>query len=188
MPHAIPSAHPFKKGDRVQHTGTGWLATVTEDQTEDIILINWDKNPEPEAEAYRAGAFRIAPWHELPFDTAGSIEDGKVTETDLRKPIHQIGDRVKLKYSRACGTVRRNSFRGDKTTVVIWDKEPEVEAIEELADLVVLYAPRDDDPVNPNQEAIDAIEVQRDKLKKEVEALQHRLGTLTTAKRLLERG
>lgn len=188
MPHVIPSAQPFKKGDRVQHTGTGWLATVTEDQTEDIVLINWDKNPEPNAEAYRAGAFRIAPWHELPFDTAGSIEDGKVTETDLRKPIHRIGDRVKLKYNRSGGTVKANAFRGDRTVPVEWDKAPGIKAIEELADLVVLYAPRDDDPVNPNQEAIDAIEVQRDKLKKEVEALQQRLGTLTAAKRLLERG
>lgn len=103
-------------------------------------------------------------------------------------PIHKIGDRVKLKYNRNCGTVKANSFPGDTTVPVEWDKAPGVKAIEKLDDLVVLYAPRDTDPVNPNQEAIDAIEVQRQALIKEVEAVQARLRNLTTAKKLLERG
>jgi hypothetical protein len=68
----------------------------------------------------------------------------------------------------------------------VWDHSGVVRCPEE--DVDVLYAPRDTDPANPNQDAIDAIEALRVPLKKEIEALQQKLGNLTTAKKLLERG
>lgn len=59
---AVPN-HTFKKGDKVQHLGTGWFATVTEDQIDpEIIKINWDVKPEG-PQAYMVRAFRVAPWH-----------------------------------------------------------------------------------------------------------------------------
>lgn len=67
MAHAIEiEPNNFKKGDRVQHLGTGQFATVTEDMTDDSILvkINWDKYP-GQFETNQAEAFRIAPWHEI---------------------------------------------------------------------------------------------------------------------------
>lgn len=100
---------------------------------------------------------------------------------------YQPGDRVKLKYNRSCGTVVKISPNGWQVSVQ-WDKVADDPAWEKVDDLVTMYAPRDTDPVNPNQEAIDAIEVQRTKLKKEVKDLQSRLATLTQAKRLLQRG
>jgi hypothetical protein len=73
--------------------------------------------------------------------------------------------------------------------MVVWDKNKAGTPVRcPEKDLLTLWAPRDTDPVNPNQEAIDAIEVQRQVLIKEVDAVQARLRTLTTAKRLLERG
>lgn len=114
---AVPN-HTFKKGDKVQHIGSGLFATVVEDQTDPtIIKINWDERPEGPQD-YRSDAFRVAPWHGL--------------------------------------NVKAVPFLFKKA--------------------------------NPNQEAIDAIEVQRAVLKKQVEDLQSRLSNLTTAKRLLERG
>lgn len=221
MAHPIPAnQNPlFKKGDRVQHNGTGTFATVVEDQTDPLIIkINWDERSEGPQD-YRADAFRVAPWHgikdpwfplgfvvnlELIPDTerldgvdpvhvknffdAGLLGGAVKANPASVTPIHKIGDRVKLKYNRSCGTVKANAFPGDRTVPVEWDKAPGIKAIEELADLVVLYAPRDTDPVNPNQEAIDAIEVQRQVLIKEVNAVQARLRSLTTAKKLLERG
>lgn len=187
MPHDIGPApkHIYKKGDRVQHIGCGLFATVVEDQTDPLIItINWDERPEGPQD-YRADAFAVAPWHGINFkEYGGAVKANSASVT----PIHKIGDRVKLKYNRSCGTVKANAFPGDTTVPVEWDKTPGVKAIEKLADLVVLYAPRDTDPVNPNQEAIDAIEVQRQVLIKEVNAVQARLRTLTNAKKLLERG
>ena len=188
MAHAIEVVpdKTYKKDDRIQHRTAGTLGTVVEDQTDPLVVhVRWD-GLNADHELYRADAILPAPWHgETDPRYTGDINLGKVVKGD---PIYKIGDRVKLKYNRSCGTVKANSFPGDTYVPVEWDKAPGVRAIEKLADLVVLYAPRDTDPVNPNQAAIDAIEVQRQALIKEVEAVQSRLRTLTQAKKLLERG
>ena len=102
------------------------------------------------------------------------------------------GDRVKFKYARNTGTVERDQQDGSDVVTVMWDhhlNDPLPRPIwEDEDDLIVLYAPRDTDPVNPNQSAIDLIEAQRTVLKKQIEDLQSRLGDLTRAKKLLERG
>jgi hypothetical protein len=192
MPHDL-NTHTdkvYKKGDRVQNRHNGDYGTIYQDQTAAAnVHLNWDKYP-GQIECMAVQDIQVAPWHEVPdprFTSAGSIIDGKVTETDLTKGMYQIGDRVKLKYNRSCGTIATNQFPGDTNILVKWDKADKTNW-EHIRDLVTLYAPRDDDPANPNQAGIDAIEGLRQELIKEVEALQSRLRTLTQAKRLLERG
>lgn len=184
MPHDIGPApkHTYKKGDRVQHIGCGLFATVVEDQTDPLIItINWDERPEGPQD-YRADAFAVAPWHSINFK-----EYGGAVKAVPKEPTYHDGDRVKLKHKRVCGTVK--GYHVDGNVMVVWDKNKAGTPVPcPEKDLVTLYAPRDTDPVNPNQEAIDAIEVQRQVLIKEVEAVQARLRSLTMAKRLLERG
>ncbi len=211
MAHPIPAyQNPiFKKGDRVQNADSGVFGTVYQDQTDPLLVtLRWDKTPNV-AETYKADAVRVAPWHGInikeyvPMDAEDWRQIGFVLELHLAppkqsggdqyggavkdEPTFRAGDRVKLKYNRMCGTV----VSQDEVNAVWvhWDKYPaDEQAAVPVKDLVTLYAPRDTDPANPNQEAIDAIEVQRQVLIKEVDAVQARLRTLTTAKKLLERG
>jgi hypothetical protein len=218
MPHDIGTApkHIYKKGDKVQHNASGQFATVAEDQTDPLIVkIKWDERSEGPQD-YRSDAFSVAPWHginvkeyvpldaedwkqigfvlqlhlvpdaDLKFTDAGSL-GGAVKAKKKLQPLFKKGDRVKLKYNRKCGTVHKDQTDFESSVCILWDHR--ADTLWEMADdLVVLHAPRDTDPVNPNQEAIDAIEVQRQVLIKEVNAVQARLRSLTTAKRLLERG
>lgn len=191
---------PYKKGDRIQHIETGIFGTIHKDQT-DLSLVDlcWDKTPNV-VECFKHDAVRIAPWHEVsviafmgvdPYPRSADA-DGKLYGSAVKADAadlckYRAGDRVKLKYNRSCGTVVKVSTNGWQVSVQ-WDKRADDPAWENVKDLVTLYAPRDTDPVNPNQEAIDAIEVQRKALIKEVDAVQARLRTLTMAKKLLERG
>lgn len=109
----------------------------------------------------------------------------RIEQTDRK--LYKHGDRVKLKWNRRVGTVIANEMHGDANVHIQWDHNPQPNW-EHIRDLETVWAPRDTDPVNPNQEAIDAIEVQRKVLIKQVDELQARLGTLTRAQKLLERG
>lgn len=191
----------YRKGDRVQHTVYGNFGTVYQDQTDPANLqVNWDKYP-GQIECVTVRNIRVAPWHEIinpmEFDVdmtverAGSIVGGKISEQyggAVKAAVqYKKGDRVKLKYNRNTGTVTEDQPHYTGYVPVQWDQSGKL--LKEPADaLVPLHTPRDTDPVNPNQEAIDAIEVQRAALKRDVEALQSRLSALTAAKRLLERG
>jgi beta-lactam-binding protein with PASTA domain len=194
----------YKENDRVQSTVSGKFGTVYQDQTSSTVHVKWD-----DAVNVVTGApermLRIAPWHEISFEEARRLltavdfsqidavhfknftEAGLIMGGAVKAKTYKVGDRVKLKYKRMCGTVVSDQVQAG--VWVHWDKNPEgMKSAVPVKDLETLYAPRDTDPVNPNQEAIDAIEKQRDVLKKEVEALQSRLRSLTQAKRMLERG
>ena len=177
----------YAAGDRVLYQNRAF-GTVTQAQTStDTVHIALDREKNVDTVVlYHNLVLVTGPWHEAEL----TAEINRAVRLTPESP-YQKGDRVKLKYKRMCGTVAAISDRlMDSSTVwVQWDKNPEGKTNAVLVtDLVTLYAPRDTDPVNPNQEAIDAVEVQRQILIKQVESLQSRLGTLTNAKRLLERG
>jgi hypothetical protein len=197
MPHPIPAPDliPFKKGDRVQNLDSGNFGTVYQDQTDPLLVhLVWDAEPNVVV-CHKADSVRVAPWHEVnavktvkidPVHLRNFREAGLLDPEKLPKePKFRAGDRVKFKYNRNCGTVAEVSKLG---VLVKWDKDTAEPLWEREDELVTLYAPRDTDPVNPNQDAIDAIEALRVPLKREIEALQAKLGNLTTAKKLLERG
>lgn len=185
----------YAAGDRVLYQNRAF-GTVTQAQTNmDMVHVALDREKNVDTVLpYRNLVLVTGPWHEAEL-TAEINRGVRLTSEDLAHVSapspYQKGDRVKLKYNRMCGTVAAVSDRlMDSSTVwVQWDKNPEGKTNAVLiTDLVTVYAPRDTDPVNPNQEAIDAVEVQRQILIKEVESLQSRLSALTNAKRLLERG
>jgi hypothetical protein len=203
MPHKIPNPmkRDYKMGDRVQHLRSGAYGTVTRDQNGDYtVSVDWEDDPGM-INVTPADWVRVAPWHGIgyvpvlhidvdtiladfsqPFTDAGSF--GGAVKAGFQ---FKDGDRVKLKYNRMCGTVVGDQVQAG--VYVHWDKHPEGHrVVTPVADLVPLHTPRDTDPVNPNQEAIDAIEALRVPLKKEIEALQAKLSSLTQAKKLLERG
>lgn len=207
MAHKIPEANiTYKKGDRVQGLHSGRFGTVSRSLSGDAVQLEWDGHP-GEVHDVWSRDLRPAPWHGIGFAPISFIDlravladygklDDDVEITDAgtvggaeKAFMYKKGDRVKLKYNRNNGTIAEDQRHLDNRTIrVIWDKDRNVAAVEEIADLYTLHAPRDTDAVNPNQEAIDAIEKQRAVLKKEIEDLQSRLGTLSQAKRLLERG
>lgn len=201
----------YKKGDRVQGATTDRFGTVVEDQTTQVVSVRWDGDPETGSSGIYQVYLRPVPWHGLrlpqgyapvlhfdidavvagyrtaePFTEAGSL-GGAVKAKPAESFLYKKGDRVKLKYNRKCGTVHKDQTDFESSVCILWDHR--ADTLWEMADdLVILHAPRDTDPVNPNQEAIDAIEALRVPLKKEIEALQAKLSSLTQAKKLLERG
>ena len=217
MPHDIGPApkHNFKKGDRIQNIDSGNFGTVYQDQTDPLVVhLVWDSEPSVVV-CHKADSVRVAPWHEINLkDNAepvivlelslpdppkiGAVKIDPVhlrnfSEAGLIKPDfipnaerkYQKGDRVKLKYARRAGTVR--GYHKDGQLVMEWDHASGIAKCPE-EDVVPLHTPRDTDPVNPNQPAIDTIKALREPLKKEIEALQQKLGNLTKAQKLLERG
>ena len=196
----------YKQGDRVQHTETGVFGTVTENQTTfNLVKVDWEDHPGI-PQRTPVNYVQIAPWHGLlhpgyvpvlhidvdslfadfsaaEFTEAGSL-GGAVKAAPVGGRKYTAGDRVKLKFARKCGTVR--GYHVERDVVVEWDHSGIATCPEK--DLVTLWAPRDTDPVNPNQKAIDEIEALRVPLKQEIEALQAKLSALTQAKKLLERG
>lgn len=235
MPHPIPNQpkNDYKKGDRVQNIDSGNFGTVSQDQTDPLLVhIIWDAEPNVDV-VHKADSVRVAPWHEINFKDYTRVGDPVAFIFDLNladpnpsrfggavkaepqhykapndvNPIHlrnfseaglikpdfipnaerkyQKDDRVKLKYARRAGTVR--GYHKDGQLVMEWDHASGIAKCPE-GDVVPLHTPRDTDPANPNQDAIDAIEALRVPLKKEIEALQAKLGNLTSAKKLLERG
>lgn len=162
-----------------------------------LIVRTSTKEPQNLGGWFEVPDLLVATKLELPFTGGGSIVDGKLTEKSVHPQFKdedeevfrfKKGDRVKLKYNKANGTIVEDEIvsRDTCNVKVRWDKAGNP-MWEHKKDLDVLYAPRASDK-NPNQAEIDAIDAARLPLIAEIEKLQAALGKLTQAKKILERG
>ena len=101
--------------------------------------------------------------------------------------LYKEGDRVRLKWNKNAGTIIEDQ-RGDSVSVAVhWDHSDK-ELWEFTSGLIALHTPRDPEGPHPMQAALDNIEEERTKLKKQIEDLQFKLSGLTKAKKMLKEG
>jgi hypothetical protein len=160
----------YKSGDRVT-TPTGHLVgTVLYTPTPDSksVSVKWD---DPSV-TFQEPVTRLVPYKEPKKETGF---------------LYKEGDRVRLKWDKKGGTVVEDQIDGHQSVKVHWD-ETGKRIYEPLTNLIALYTPRPTEGPHPMQAAIDNIEEERTKLKKQIEGLQFKLAGLTKAKKILKEG
>jgi hypothetical protein len=161
----------FKAGDKVTKNATrgSEVGTVVQDQSNmgHIIVVSWNGKESAEDSRY------LKRVHCAPKEETGIL---------LKE-----GDRVRLKWNKSGGTVKNDQTAANEHVWVKWDHR-DSSMSEKPEDLIPLYTPREREEPHPMQAALDSIGEERERLKKQIEDLQFKLGGLTKAYKMIEEG